>query len=1856
MGENNWEFDTSSVNWFMNTTYTTKVRAYDALNNKNEISCSIIYTNSSKPNPPSNPEPSLLAETVLITPILSWICGDPDNGDTLTYDLYLSTDESPSLFISGITSPSFSVNSNLSNCTKYYWKIIAADSLGLVTNGPVWSFTTDGDCDLDNMLDSWELDHFSNLDNDGTLDTDSDGLTDLEEYVNLTNPTKQDSDNDFMSDYWEVNNNLNPILYDSNLDADNDKFTNGREFQDKTDPRDNNSYLILPEITGRISDTMQDSSYSDSYGEDSDYMINSSTFIKMDSSGNYLSDNETEWSMVLDIITGYIWEVKTDDASIHDKDNSYVYQGAKDEFILSLNISQFGGFNDWRLPSINELYSIVSSKNNNPTINQNYFPSIKSSSYWSSDKKVNNETYAWGVKFNTGESYVSPISISMNVIAVRGNSICSQDNMIYNDEQTIVDTNTGLMWQTQVIKKTWDEALAYCEHLDYAGFTDWRLPNIKEVRSIFNFKAGKPEINLVDSSDIENPDRILSIQITDCMWSSSTNPDLTENTKVMSLYDGNDYNYNKSETHYVCAVRGGQNNIPLELMGELAGEYSCKFRILSPKMAENLFVGSSKIITWDANAYTGDISGNVKILLSRDAGKPATFEVITESTDNSGSYLWEVTGPISSKCTIKIIPVTEPLTSTVKETMQGLFTIKSSNQCTAAVSNTPPVLTNLNNISIQVGGGDVISYKYKLNDNDFSETKPISSLIELINLQGGMHTLFILGRNAAGTWQEDELPTIVTWEIDAAKPDAPSSINLDFKDDTGFSNNDYVTNKTSDLSIRGTGENNATVKFYDNAVLIEGADGVVSNGVFEIPISLNHGEHIIIAKQIDLAGNISDSSSHIKIIVDTIIPQSPGDLNLDEQDDTGESNSDNITKNSSGLTITGSGELGALIELYEEIDSNLIKIPDAFGYVFEYEGSYIFSINISLLPGTHKINAVQQDVAGNISNKSTDLSIIVDDVAPLQSSALDLDEQDDTGESNSDNITNIVSSLFISGTGEVGAKIKVYDNGVFIDDTMAIVELNTSFSIDISLEGDGIHNITVNQTDTAGNISEYSPVLPVIIDTIAPNTNTSIDGDKCDSDQTVKIECIDDSGCQSTFFTLDGNNPNLDSQVYSTEFFITNDTEIRFFSVDKAGNIETIKSETYIIDKINPVASITNPEDQSAVNQLYEINIEATDQGTNIDRVEIVITDGIFYINSEKEFVTSLSWVITEKQLNNLWSFNTSSVNWAEETEYTITAKAFDEVGHFSEDSIRFVFGQLALPSIITCEPDKNSIILGELVQITGKINPTPEDANFVNVLLTGPDGHEVLDAVISNSEGEYLYNLKCSDINMDGSWKLQTSWSGNDRFERAFSDEKSVDVIKAGTKITADAGSLVIKHGESIDITGKLTTTPNCGLDLTGTPINLWIWGAGQHKYEIVNTNSLGQFILDDFTGFNALGQWSVQAVFLENNAYKDSHSEEIIVSVVETAGYAIIVGGRIENSEGVDSHTKTCDFVYKQLIDRGLIDTDIFYLNFDDTKPNVDAKPSNSKVQEVITVWARDKINENPANLYIIMIDHGLVDTFYIYPDEISSSDLASWLDTLQAGLEFQAIDQEILLLLGYCRSGSFINEVSGTNRIVITSAAENESSYKGPLDPNDSSGIRDGEFFITEFFRSVALGKDVLTCFKTANNKTTLFTSTGTGSPNGSYTNDARQHPLLNDNGDSIGNNNPYDENGIDGYLSSSLIIGVSSATENAAGDVQVSLTSESQILDTIDNTTSFWAKVTEKDRVRSIWLEIKNPDFTPEEQASEQIEMDLAHFSTIDYNTDFQRFEWDEVGGFTEPGTYQIFFFARDDNSENISTLK
>ena len=114
-------------------------------------------------------------------------------------------------------------------------------------------------------------------------------------------------------------------------------------------------------------------------------------------------------SCVQDNKTGLIWEGKTDDGGLRDKDNTYTNYGDSrtgdaSAYVTAVNATSLCGYTDWRLPTADELQMIVdySIAYPGPTINSTWFPNTVGNAYWSASPYAGASSSAWGVNFGYG--------------------------------------------------------------------------------------------------------------------------------------------------------------------------------------------------------------------------------------------------------------------------------------------------------------------------------------------------------------------------------------------------------------------------------------------------------------------------------------------------------------------------------------------------------------------------------------------------------------------------------------------------------------------------------------------------------------------------------------------------------------------------------------------------------------------------------------------------------------------------------------------------------------------------------------------------------------------------------------------------------------------------------------------------------------------------------------------------------------------------------------------------------------------------------------------------------------------------------------------------------------------------------------------------------------------------------------------------------------------------------------------------------------------------------------------------------------------------------------------------------------
>ncbi|PNX54005.1 MAG: hypothetical protein BV458_01435 [Thermoplasmata archaeon M9B2D] len=136
-------FDPGALSY--NTVYFWRIVAWDeyGASTAGALWCFKTKINC-PPNTPCNPYPANGTTDISVYTSLMWNCSDPDDGDTITYDVYLGNSFPLTKIISNTSANSTTLD-ELHYCTKYYWKIIAWDNYKNSNESPIWSFTTEID-------------------------------------------------------------------------------------------------------------------------------------------------------------------------------------------------------------------------------------------------------------------------------------------------------------------------------------------------------------------------------------------------------------------------------------------------------------------------------------------------------------------------------------------------------------------------------------------------------------------------------------------------------------------------------------------------------------------------------------------------------------------------------------------------------------------------------------------------------------------------------------------------------------------------------------------------------------------------------------------------------------------------------------------------------------------------------------------------------------------------------------------------------------------------------------------------------------------------------------------------------------------------------------------------------------------------------------------------------------------------------------------------------------------------------------------------------------------------------------------------------------------------------------------------------------------------------------------------------------------------------------------------------------------------------------------------------------------------------------------------------------------------------
>ena len=213
-----------------------------------------------------------------------------------------------------------------------------------------------------------------------------------------------------------------------------------------------------------------------------------------------------------DNLTGLVWEQKTTET----EQSSYTTYSEAASYCEGLSL---GNNDDWRVPTRREFSTLMNYSRLSPSLDVTYFPDYTYNGanevyYWTSSEYHDDPTQMWKVQMSFGimEAIIAPQAPPHKVRCVSGATEPEAD-YTDNGNDTVTDNVTGLMWEQKTddggsgdkdVTHTWLDALNYCEDLVLGGFSDWRLPNPKELERIIDLSTSDPAIDTATFPNTNN--------------------------------------------------------------------------------------------------------------------------------------------------------------------------------------------------------------------------------------------------------------------------------------------------------------------------------------------------------------------------------------------------------------------------------------------------------------------------------------------------------------------------------------------------------------------------------------------------------------------------------------------------------------------------------------------------------------------------------------------------------------------------------------------------------------------------------------------------------------------------------------------------------------------------------------------------------------------------------------------------------------------------------------------------------------------------------------------------------------------------------------------------------------------------------------------------------------------------------------------------------------------------------------------------------------------------------------------------------------------------------------------------------
>jgi len=1546
-------------------------------------------------------------------------------------------------------------------------------------------------------------------------------------------------------------------------------------------------------------------------------------------------DSDSSNDEILDNLTGLVWvrDGNTTGPAACGSAPTKTWQGALD-YVSCLNANNYLGQTDWRLPNMSELQSLVNRGQPSQAawLDSQGFVNSVASSYWSSTSLVNNAIYALALDLNIGTTTAIMKTDTFYARCVRGQSGSIDNSVIsvYKTGQTICyDSNNIVI-----------PCLGTGQDGELQAGAPWPNPRFVDNgdNTVSDYLTG-----LVWTKDGNAPGPAACSPGTNKAWQDAL--DYVDCLNVNNYIGYGDWRL-PNIVELLSLVNYGQNSMPAWLNTQgfenvQVGAYLTSTTV-SIYSALAWYIDGDSIYsvrkTWSTfharpvRGQTGlfglsgvlisrgaDVTKNLSVPIQLNAYHPNGVAEMIFSDDN---IHWSAPEPYKVTKTY-VLPSGDGQKSIfVRFRANGNTTWSLVYSDSIVLDTTAPVTTATpagglySSPSVTLFTNELATIYFTLNGSEPTINSTVYSAPISITANT---TIKFFAVDKVGNIENVKTET---YSIDSILPSGSVVIN------GGLS---QTNTKDASLTLSATDSSGVTKMMFRNEDSSVWSTPEAYSIVKLWTLSTGEGTKTVYAKFMDAAGNWSISTTD-SITLDMTAPSltisSPSTTFTRNSDVTftiAYAGADSVTLNSGNVTLNKTGTASGIVGV-------------------SGTGTSTRSVTISGITGDGTLAitlaaATASDTAGNLSaGTGPSATFKVDNTIPVVNAGSNQIKNSQFTQTATANDTNALTFLWTKQTG-IG--------------NITFGSANAS-STTVFADTDGTYILRFTANDAAGN-SAYSD-MTLTWDTVAPNTPL-VNGAILNNSFTPAWNWIANGNNGSGTFRYRLDNPDLATGAtvttatsYVPGSYLSEGSHTLYVQEqDIAGNWSASGYFAMLIDRTSPSTMASIPGGLYKTPQT--VTLSCSDGAGSGCKAIYYTTDNSTPTLSSTQYSGPV--MVTGTTI--------------------LKVMSVDNAGNAEAGNIIIYLFDAGLPEVAIASP-QDMALLDYLDEITGTATDAGSGVALVEVQIIYGTKYMSASGIFTTTPAwlPAIGTSSWSFFMSSGIWNNNTTYTinaratdiaGNISTPVSITFTKVLVIEQAFTTLSLDPSTQAMLQNGTLNVAGKLTRLPDNGASLAGKTVTLLVTAPDATTHSITTTtyDSYGHYIFSSVSGFTQKGTYTVSASFAGTTLLAASTTESKPVLIGTAAGYAILIEGKIPNQEGLESHNKTTNRIYKKLKDRGFIDDNIYYFNYNTSQAVtgvvIDAIPTKAAIQTAITTWVQAKMNNSPAPLYLIMVDHGNPDIFYINNETITPTELALWVTTLESGLSTMALAEKRVIIIGSCYSGSFVPALAHSGRVIVTSAAADEESYKGPNEPDN---ISSGEFFLEELFKELGRGSSLGQSFTAATDATKIYTRKGGDAANNNvvnkYLDNAMQHPLLEDNSDGKASNVLADNAG-DGAIASSLYLGagVSYDTNSASNPADITEVTDAMHLDASTASALLWVKANDDSQVSSAWMEIRSPSHTLSASGgSNQLEVALTK-ALMTFNISMGRWEA-SFDQFIESGMYEVFYFVRDTETNDISRMK